>query len=185
MAHRAHQLQQNTIRLVRVQLFYTLVFVASIIVLDAWNVVTQETILERWFIAVIMAVVTAGIWYASRQKSNQAWYYQLLISGFIVLNTMVATYSVYAQRGIASRSVFLYVIPIAMSVMLLSRAAIFATTTVAAALYALVCVNYFYLNPGQAYKAELYGELGFYIGLMYVVAALLWAISYSVERAKR
>lgn len=180
----AKSFQATVVRLVRAHLGYITVFSVAIIIFDAWNLITTEVILERWIIAAVMAFVTSAIWYASRQRSNSSLYYKILIIGFIVLDLYVATYSVYAQRGIASRSVFLFVIPIIVSALLMSRAAIFATATIASAAYVLVSVRYFYLNPGQAYKVELYGELAYYIGMFYVVAAMLWVVAYSQLKSK-
>lgn len=171
----ASKLQNSLISLVRVHLLYVLVFVGAIIVFDAWNVITPDVVIERWAIAGMMAVATAIVWYASRQKSSPL-YYQLLTILLIVVDLYVATYSVGAQRGIASKSVLLYVIPIMVAGVLLSRAAVYATATIAAALYSFTAVSYFYENPGQAYKAELYGEVVFYVALLYVVASLVWVI---------
>lgn len=169
-------LQFSLARLVRAHLLYVLVFIGAIIVGDAWNVITTEIVLQRWTIAAVMAIVTAIVWYASRQKTNASSYYQLLVVMFIALDLFVAAYSVYVQRGIASKSVLLFVIPIIVSAVLASRAAVFAVSTIATAAYVLASVRYFYLNPGQAYKAELYGEVAYYIGLMYLVATLVWII---------
>lgn len=176
MPKKERSLQQAVIRLVRVHLLYMMVFVVAAVLFDAWNLITPETIIERWAIAGVMAVVTALVWYASRQTTKSQLYYSLLTFVFVALDIYVATYSVYSQRGIASRGVFLYAIPIIVSAVLLSRSAIFATATLSAAAYATVVVRYFYLNPGQAYKVELYGELAFYIAIMFVLAGLLWVV---------
>ncbi len=169
-------LQEHIVSISRVHFAYAGVYIATIVVFDAWNLITVETILERWMIATGMLVVTAMVWYLARFKAKSALYYQGLVYSLIVMDMLVATYSVYSQRGIASKSVLLFVIPIIVSTILLSRVAIFATAIISVALYSLACVRYFYLNPGQAYKVELYGETAFYCALLFVVSALLWTL---------
>ncbi len=169
-------LQDHIAGTARVHFAYAAIYVLAIVVFDAWNLITPDSIVSRWMVAAGMLVTTALVWYAARFSTKSTLYYQSLVYALIGLDLFVATYNVYSQRGLASKAVLLFVIPILVSAMLLSRVAIFATTTIAVALYSTACVRYFYLNPGQAYKVELYGEVAFYSGIMFIVAAILWRL---------
>jgi hypothetical protein len=76
----------------------------------------------------------------------------------------------------ASRAVLLYIVPIVVSAVLLSRVAVLMTAALATSAYVLTAIKYFvdYFNEG--YKAELYTEVGFYCAMFFVVAALLATI---------
>lgn len=169
-------LQARLVSMSRVHFALAALYIAAIIAYDAWNLITPEAIVQRWLIAAAMLIVTALVWYGARAINRKPLYYQGLVYALIGLDLLVATYSVYSQRGIASKAVLLYVIPIVVSAILLSRAAIFATAIISIALYSAVCVHYFYNNLGQAYKVELYGETAFYSGLLLIIAALLWVL---------
>lgn len=169
-------LQSRLASISRIHFAYAGVYIAAIIAFDAWNLITPDAIVQRWLVGAAMLIVTALVWYGSRAAKKTAAYYQLLAYVLIALDLFVATYGVYTQRGIASKSVLLYVIPITVAAMLLSRVAIFATAVISIALYSLACVRYFYLNLGQAYKVELYGEVAFYCAMLFIVAALLWSL---------
>jgi Na+/proline symporter len=53
------------------------------------------------------------------------------------------------------------------------------SATLAAAAYSLTAVWYYVANPSEGYRIELYGEVGFYSALFFIVAALLWDIMRS------
>lgn len=169
-------LQTHVVSTARVHFAYAVVYIFAIVVFDAWNLITPDNIIERWMVAAALLIVTSLVWYAAQTSHKSELYYKGLAYLLIGIDLFVATYGVYSQRGIASKSVVLYVIPIIVSAVLLSRVAIFAVTTISVALYSAACVKYFYLNQGQAYKVELYGEIAFFSGILFIVAALLWAL---------
>ncbi len=176
-------LQIHVLRMSRLHFVYAAIFIVSTILFDAWNLITPDIIMGRWAAAAGLVVVSALVWYASRTTTKSTLQYQGLVYALIASDLAIATYMVYAQRGIASKSVLLYVIPIIVATALLSRAALFATAAISVALYSFVCVRYFYLNPGQAYKVELYGEVAFYSALLFLVAGFLWTLLSNSKKA--
>ena len=76
----------------------------------------------------------------------------------------------------ASRAVFLFVIPLIVIALLMSLSALLLTATICVAVYITTTVSYFVNNFNEGYKVELYGEVGFYSAMFYVVAYLLWAV---------
>ncbi|HSX24257.1 MAG TPA: hypothetical protein VLE74_04105, partial [Candidatus Saccharimonadales bacterium] len=55
--------------------------------------------------------------------------------------------------------------------------AIFASAALSVAAYTSSAVAYFVLNFNEGYKIELYGEVGFYCVLMFILASFLWSIT--------
>jgi heme/copper-type cytochrome/quinol oxidase subunit 4 len=86
----------------------------------------------------------------------------------------MASFNVYVQRGMASRAVALYAIPLVVSTVLMSRAALLTTAALCVAAYTTTAVSYFVLNFNEGYKIELYGEITSYSVYFVILAALLW-----------
>lgn len=151
-------------------------FAAVIIAYDAWHVLTPEAVLQRWTMVGIFMAVSAVIWAAARFKVKVAFYYQSLVYGLIALDIALATFNIYTQRGMASRAIILYAIPITVAAVLHSRSVIFATAALCAASYVVAAVRYFVVNFNEGYKVELYGEILFYSSMFFVLASLLWLV---------
>lgn len=174
-------LQTNSVRVARMHFVYVAVFATSIIAYDAWKLITTQSLMERWTLAVTMLVLTTTLWFIARNTVFRANVYQLIIFAFIALDTVVAAYAVYFGRGMASRGVVLFAIPIAVSTVLLSRSALYATAAIAAAAYSYAALKYFTDNPSEGYKVELYGDLFFYSACFFILASLLWIVVRSVQ----
>lgn len=172
-------LQISSLRLARVRFFFILLFAAVIIAADAWKLIPPEVVLDRWTVAGLALAVNAIIWYFSRSGSQKESFYKGLIFTQIILDIAVASFLIYSQRGVASNAVMLYALPLIVSAVLLSRAALFATAFLSVATYAMVTVRYAITYPGEGYRVELYSELAFYGGIFFVIAALLNALVHS------
>ncbi len=167
-------LQNSVIRVGRVHFVLVMIYVAAIILYDAFGLITDDILLQRWIMASATLTVSAVLWYLARNRSSHSRFYVSLVWSFILLDIVFASFNVYTQRGMASRAVFLYAVPIIISSLLLSRAAIYMSATLAAAAYSLTAVWYYVANPSEGYRIELYGEVGFYSALFFVLATLLW-----------
>jgi hypothetical protein len=166
-------LQVSSLRVSRVRFAVLVAFAVSTIAGDAWNLIPAGTVLQRWTLLGIVAMINTVIWYASRTNVKSEFYYKVLIFAQIALDLVVVSLFVYSQRGIASRGVMLYALPLVTSAVLLTRSAVYAAATLCASAYALTCIRYQFLHPGEAYKVELYSELFFYGAAFFAIAALL------------
>lgn len=166
-------LQAGLIRISRVHFCLLAIYAVYIIASDATRLITPESVLQRWYALGALLTLTVTVWYAARATGMTANYYRGLIYLIILADIAFATFSVYSQRGMASRAVLLYTVPIVVSALLLSRVAVLTAATLAAAAYAVAAVKYFVDFFNEGYKAELYIEVGFYIGCFYVLALLL------------
>lgn len=166
-------LQTGLIRVCRVQFMLVALFTAYIIAADATNLTTPTLVLQRWTMNAILLTGIVIIWYLARNAAMNSNYYRKLIYFVILLDIAFATFNIYTQRGMASRAVMLYSIPIAVSALLLSRTALFLTATLCTAAYSLAAVKYFVDFFNEGYKAELYIEVGFYCAVFFIIAGIL------------
>lgn len=166
-------LQTGIIRLCRVHFYLLGLYLVYIIASDATKLITPELVYQRWLASALLATVIGLVWYAARARNKTANYYRLLIYSIILADIAIAAFSIYAQRGMASRAVLLFAIPILVSALLLSRVATFLTAILCTAAYTLAAVKYFVDFFNEGYKAELYIEIGFYVGCLFVLAGLV------------
>lgn len=166
-------LRVSLIRVCRVHFLYLAAYAAVIIAFDGSHVLTSQVVAERWIASASLLVIVAAVWYLAHNLKNDIPALKRLIFLLITSDIAMAAFNVYTQRGMASRAVFLFAIPILVSAILLSRAAIIATAAFSAAAYIVSAVLYFTLHFNEGYKAELYGEVGFYCAMFFVLAGLL------------
>lgn len=145
----------------------------QIIVMDAWHVIVPQIVLERWIAGGLLLIAVAIVWYLAHNRNNSVATFKRLLFALVVSDIAFGAFNVYVQRGMAARAVALFAIPIAVSAILLSRAAIIATAAVCTAAYSGAAVAYFVLNFNEGYKTELYSEVAFYCFSFFVLAALL------------
>ncbi len=169
-------LQQSSVRVGRIFFALSLIYAVTIVLYDAFQLITPDMLLIRWIAVAGFVIVTALLWFAARAKPQSELFYSRLIYGYVLLSIVFASVNVYIQRGMASRAVILYVVPILVASFLLRRVAVFAATIIAGTAYVLSSVWYAINNPSEGYKIELYGEVGFYTALLFVVAYLAWDV---------
>ncbi len=169
-------LQLSSLRLSRIRYVLIAIFVGGTLTADAWHLIPPGTVLQRWTYLGILGIVNTVFWYLSRSPSKSEAYYKLLIIAQIAVDILMISLFIYSQRGIASRGVALYALPIVASAVLLTRSAIYATATMCASAYALTAIRYQFLHPGEAYKVELYSELFVYCAIFFLIAAILQII---------
>ncbi len=177
-------LQQRVVRISRVHFVYVAAYAGLVIAYSGWNLIPPTALNQRWTITAAMLIATTLIWYAARNNVKNNGFYVTLIYLLIAMDIFVAAFSVYTQRGYASRAVALFAIPIITASSLLSRSALFATATLSLAAYSLGAIRYFTEHPSEGYKIELYGDIAFYGLIFFVLAALLWTIIRSPHTSK-
>lgn len=148
-------------------------FTAQIILYDASMLIEPEVVLDRWFVVSMLLLISGFIWYFVKSKSGNVISYKALLLAMMMADMALASFSVYSTRGMASKAVLLFILPIIISGLLKSKSALYATAIVSIAVYTLTSIAYFVWNFNEGYKVELYGEVGFYSAMFLVVAALL------------
>lgn len=171
-----NRLRDVVVRVINVHFFFAAAYMLSIIVFDSWNLITPDALSQRWTFASILLVVTTLSWYVLHSGPRHAGLYKAFVYLLILIDIALAAFSVYTERGMASRGVALFAIPIAVSAVLVSRSALFAAATLSTTAYSWAAIRYFTQNPSEGYKIELYGVLAFYSAGFFILAALLWAV---------
>lgn len=161
------------LRITRIHFLYILAYMLSLVIFDSWNLITHQGMLERWTVVGALLVVNTIIWYLCRAKLKNDNIYLALLIVLIICDILFAAINVYWQRGMASKAVFLFTIPIISAGLMKSRSLVLATASVSAAAYSIASVRYFYENYGQGYRVELYGETVLYSALFFVIAVLM------------
>lgn len=169
-------LQATAVRVCRVHFLYVAAYMASLIVFDSWNLLTHPDLANRWTVAVLLLVANTVIWYVSRLKFSSDSVYLGLILALVLADIIFAGFNVYWERGLASKAVALFAIPIITSATLRSRSSLLASTTLSIAAYVVATMRYFNLHYGESFRIELYGYVGFYCAVFFLLAGLLLII---------
>lgn len=173
--HPHNQKRANFVRACKVHVFIGIAFIAQVIAYDASKLITPEVVLKRWVVAALLVLVASVCWYMARLSDSPKRIHNLV--WLLILTDMaVASFNVYTQRGMASRAVLLFVIPILVAATLQRKGAIYLTAIIAAVTYIVTAIAYFVLNFNEGYKIELYGEIFFYSAVLFAVASLSWAL---------
>lgn len=174
-AHRTW-LRSALVRLSRIHFILLVAYAITVAVYDSAHLMTPDIIMRR---AILVSVILAGtcvIWYASHKEQADSKYYKRLLYALIALDLVLAGFSVYFDRGVASRDVVLFMLPIISSAALINRSAIYGTAIASAAVYFLSAMRYYYIRPNEMLHVELYGMLSFHMLLFFIASALLWVI---------
>lgn len=172
-----HDIRHIVLRISRVHFFYILAYMVSIAVFDSGNLISHEQVTWRWTAAGSLMVVDIIIWYLCRAKLRSKTLYKTLLAILIVCDILFASVNVFWSRGMASKYVFLYAVPIISAGLSRSRSLLMASAGLSVAAYSMTVVKYFNDNYGQGYRIELWGEQIFY-GLMFFVIAWLMMIGF-------
>lgn len=169
-------IRSNVVKVAGIHFIFVFAYIVQIMIYDAWKLITPQAVLERWIAAATLLVINTFVWYIARGRAVSSNTYKKLVFLLIAADIAMASFNVYTQRGMASRAVVLYVIPIVVSAVLVSRSALLATVSLSIAAYTTTAVSYFVLNFNEGYKIELYGEVTSYCVLFLILAALLWTV---------
>lgn len=175
-------LQTSLIRLCKIHLILTGIYGIYIAASNATNLVIPQVIQQRLIAGVLLAIGVGLVWNFARGK-NSASYYRRLVYVLILLDIAFAAFSIYTQRGMASRGVMLFGLPIVVSAILLSNKALYVTAALCMGVYSMAATKYFldYFNEG--YRAELIIEVGFYCAVFIILASIL-SILVNREKAR-
>jgi hypothetical protein len=176
-------LQSTATRVSRIHFLYVAAYIASIIIFDSWNLFTHIEIGNRWTAAGILLIINTICWYVARIKFSSSTIYMFLIMIIIVADIVFAATNVYWERGLASKAVALFAIPLVTSATIRSRSALLATASLCTAAYSISAVRYYNLHYGESFRVELYGYIGFYCTTFFILAALLMVIILPKDKA--
>jgi hypothetical protein len=176
-------LQSTATRVTRVHFLYIAAYMASIIIFDTWNLLAHTAVAQRWTAAGILLVLVTLLWYLAHIKFSNESVYVGLILVLVLADIVFAGFNIYWERGLASKSVILFAVPIITAATLRSRSSLFATATLSVAAYSIAIIRYFNLHYGESFRVELYGYLALFSALFYVLAWLLMIMINPKEKS--
>jgi hypothetical protein len=178
---KATWLQTTAIRITRVHFLYLVAYMVAIVIFDSWTLYPHDAIVNRWTLAAALFILNTVFWYLSRIKFNTNTIYLLLILILILADIIFAATNVYWERGMASRSIVLFAVPIISAAAVRSRSALLATTALSAIGYSTAAMRYFYQHYGEGFRVELWGNIFLYSAVFFVLSWLLWIVVCPTE----
>lgn len=165
----------NLTRITRTTYFFIGIFALSIIIFDSGNLITREAVINRWALLTMLFAVNTIAWFmGSRPQRNS----KSLLTYLLSLSLLVfAGFMTYWERGMASSSTVLYILPILVVATLKNRHALMATAALSAATYSLAAVKYFNDFFNEGYRVQLWGNIVLYSGAILVSAWLVMVVS--------
>jgi uncharacterized membrane protein YgdD (TMEM256/DUF423 family) len=148
----------------------------SIVIFDSGNLITRESIIDRWSLVTVLLIVNTFVWFGASQKWPLST--RKLPIGLLTITLLVfAGFMTYWERGMASTSTILYALPILVIAIAKNRHALMATAVLAAGTYAFAAVRYFndYFNEG--YRIQLWGTIVLVGGSIVAVSWLTMIIA--------
>jgi hypothetical protein len=160
-------------RVSRTLFFLVGVIAISIIVFDSGNLITREATNQRWMLLTILFGANTTAWFLGSLPELK----KPVTYGLSLVLVGVAGFMTYWERGMASTSTILYILPLLVVATLKNRHALQAMAALCAGTYAFAAVRYFndYFNEG--YRIQLWGNLLQYIGIIFVSAWLIMIIT--------
>ena len=170
-----------TLKVLKIGIFYVAIYMLSIIVMDAWDLITDEAVRHRWFAAIMLLIVNLGVWYSVKINGTKK-HINLLVMALVLAQVLFASLNVYWERGMASPSTILFVVPILTTAVLDNTKYLYGTALVSGLAYSSSVYRYFYDNYGEGYRVQLWVTIGFFSLLFLLVA---WLISVIINLKKR
>jgi uncharacterized membrane protein YgdD (TMEM256/DUF423 family) len=152
------ELQLALTRATRTIFFFIAIFMLSIVVFDSGNLITRESIIDRWTLVTVLLVVNTFVWFGASQKWPLATR-KLPVTLLSLTLLLFAGFMTYWERGMASTSTILYALPILVIAIAKNRHALQATAILAVGTYAFASVKYFNDFFNEGYRIQLWGSI--------------------------
>jgi uncharacterized membrane protein YgdD (TMEM256/DUF423 family) len=163
-------------RITRTIYFFLGVYILTIVIFDSGNLITREAVINRWSIASLLLLINTLVWFTAVQ--NWAVPFKKSLIPLLTLGLLVfAGLTTYWERGMASTSTILYVLPLLVIATSKNRHSLIATAVLAVATYSFAAVKYFndYFNEG--YRIQLWGNLVLIGGTLFAATWLIMILA--------
>lgn len=166
-------LYHRILRVTRAHFYLLLAYAGATIAFDSWNLFTHEIIAKRWTFGGLLAAVCCLIWFGIKRYAHSYRMITYLAYALITADILFAGANVMIDRGMASKAVMLFALPLIIAVQLRRKSALLASAGLSIAAYSTFAVRYFHLNYGEGLRIQLYGEISFYSALIFIFALML------------
>lgn len=159
-------------------IYFVLGFYAlSIVIFDSGNLLTRDAVVDRWLIFTFVLVTNTFAWYIAAQKDS---FFVKPPVAIVLLGTsllLFAGLSTYWERGMASTSTILYVLPLLVVATLKNRHLLMTTAVLAVGTYAFAAVKYFNEFFNEGYRVQLWGHILLYGGIIFGATWLIMILT--------
>ncbi len=162
--------------MLKIHFLYIFALVIQLIAFDAGNLIEPIVVFRRWILLLSSLAVVTFLWFVSRKSNVSQAILRRIVITLIVVDVSIASFYVYTQRGMASKAVFLYIVPLLVAACMQKKIALFNASVLCIAAYLTAAIAYFKLNFNEGYRIELYGEAGFYSAMLILIALALWIV---------
>lgn len=169
----------NISRLARYNFVFIAIFSIYIVIFDGGNVLTRQAVYYRWGFVALLMVANSILWVVSKKSISKSKIFWALAL-WVLATLSLAGFMTYSERGMASMSTVLYVLPIVAAAFYSSFTYTFAVSILCSAVYLLACTKYFYDFFNEGYRVQLYGEIFFYSGVFMLTG---WAVGRLVHQS--
>ncbi len=172
----ANWLQVPVLRITRIHFLLAIAYALQTIVFDSWNLISHQAVSQRWTAIGIFVISDTVLWFLAKLNNDNIMYYRIIVLVLIIADILLAGINVYWERGMASTSVILFSLALITAASLRNRSTLVATATLAAVAYSTAAVRYFNTNYGEGFRVQLWGQVGFYSALFFIITLLLMAV---------
>ncbi len=172
-------LYQN--KLAKINFMFVSVFAIYTIIFDAGNILTREDVYHRWIFAVLLTAVFSLFWVATKKaKTTTVLFGSLVLC--VVAELTLAGFMTYWERGMASMSTVLFILPIASMALTASRTYTIGTALFATAIYIGACTKYFYDFFNEGYRVQLYGQIFFFSAVFLITGWTIATLAHAYSK---
>jgi hypothetical protein len=146
-------------------------FAISIIIFDSGNLITRESVVDRWSLLSALFIANTVAWFVGSKPSKKS---KSLLTYMLSISLIAfAGFMTYWERGMASSSTIFYILPLLVIGTLKDRHALMAVAGLSGGTYAFSAVKYFNDFFNEGYRVQLWGNIVIYTGTILVSAWLL------------
>lgn len=160
-------------RVTRTVYFILAVYGLSIVIFDAGNLIVRDSIINRWLLLTFVLSINTLAWYVAAAGKNTL-IPPALVTLLLTLSLLIlAGLNTYWERGMASTSTLLYILPLLTVATLKNRHALLAVAVLTAGTYTFAAVKYFNDFFNEGYRVQLWGNVVLYSGIIFASAWLI------------
>lgn len=166
----------KVLSLIKLNTLLALVYGVFTALYDAWQLITPDALIIRWVIFLTFLVVLVALWYVAKYNKSQK-KLPFIIGALILANLIFISLSIFFERGMASRAVMMYSLPILSAAFFNNKRTVYFVALLSVFSYTLSAKWYSVVHPSEGYKIEIYGTILFYSIFMFLIAGFVALLS--------
>ncbi|MBI5906684.1 HAMP domain-containing histidine kinase [Candidatus Saccharibacteria bacterium] len=173
------QLRTKNLYLMRIRWFYVLIIGITGITLPAITKTNISSTSQQITFVSLFLLLNTILFYIVRRKDGirSINFYRLVAVGQIMMDIVLASYTIYIRGGANSRTVILYAIPIITAGILFTSVVVYSAALLSAVAYITAVVAYHLIHNDTLSGAQLVSPIVFYPIVFFIIAAIVTKLS--------